>query len=290
MEFAKNKLFTYTKNGQKHMLHDELKLSNQDIQGFLDSLDIDIYAISFEEQEAKVIQEIMNIFGCDIFEAEYYFYNSALRIIKEVAIQQNVDKRTVSKKWFLEQINQREILFDKWYLQLQGEQKYCRDIRKKYFTQNNVSPYARFFLIESDGLVTENELKTLIIKIAAKWSRLSKRETNPFCPYIYFHGISDECLLNVKNLLHKENINLVDGYSYLGADFSVQDITIRASCENGIKVKIINKIDFLSEILANTHEVKEIYIFYLNVPFYEDVENSYVGIQIPSTNSIDMII
>ena len=38
------------------------------------------------------------IFHCEKFEAEYYYYNNALRLVKEKAVKQNIQDRIISKK------------------------------------------------------------------------------------------------------------------------------------------------------------------------------------------------
>lgn len=290
VEFAKKHLFSYVEKGKHHFLYDELNLSDQEIENFLNRLDIDIYAEEFEEQEQKIKQRISEIFQCDIFEAEFYFYNNALRAVRKIATCQDIKKRAVTKKWFLKEINQKKILFDKWYIKLKGEQSYTRWIKKRYFTKNNVSPYERFFLIECDNLSTDLDLKELIINISKKWSRLSFREKSPFCPYFYFCGLTEKRLLNIKNILHDEEIGIWDGHNYLNAKFSSFDIMKEANYYNGIKAKIINTKDDLQEILKNMRKIVEIYIFYLEKPFFEDEKRNCYEIQISSTNSIKMMI
>lgn len=283
-------MFSYVQNGKKHELHLELGLSDLEIKEFLSRVDVDVYAVSFEKMEEKVIRKIAELFQCDLFESEYYFYNNALRVVKNVATRQDITDRTISKKCFLDMINKKRMLFDTWYLELKGTQEYSRAIKKRYFTKNNVSPHERFFLVQCDNLVKDVELKALLLKISNNWSRLSQREKSPFCPYFYFEGLSDERLLNIKNLLHNENVNINDGHSYLGADFSAADITKQANCYNGIKAKIINKLDYLQEIFEITNGIIEIYVFYLVTPFYESAKRNCFEIQIPSTNCINMMI
>lgn len=128
-----------------HVLHEELNLTDKDIEEFLDKVDVDINAEDYQEQQDKVISGLEKIFGCDRFEAEYYYYNNALRLVKEIAVQQKMCERIVSKREFLDKINNKKMLFDKWYLQFKGIRDYCADIRKQYFSQRNVSPFERFF-------------------------------------------------------------------------------------------------------------------------------------------------
>ena len=283
-------MFTYTEKETTHILHEELNLTDEDIEEFLSKVDIDINAEDYYEQQEKVISTLEKIFQCERFEAEYYYYNNALRLVKEKAVQQKICNRIVSKREFLDKIDNKKMLFDKWYLQFKGIKNYCADIRKQYFSPKNVSPYERFFLIECDKVVDDKKLISLIVKISKNWSKLSRREVKPFCPYIYFKGITEERLVELKKKLQREDIRLWDGYDFLGAEFAVDSIIRRANYENEIKVKIINYIENLNEILEKVTGIKEIYQFYLNEPFYESDYNLCFGIQISKTEDINMMI
>lgn len=290
VEFAKKSLFTYTEKETPHILHEELNLTDEDIEEFLSKVDVDINAEDYYEQQEKVISNLGKIFQCERFEAEYYYYNNALRLVKEKAVQQKICDRIVSKREFLDKIDNKKMLFDKWYLQFKGIKNYCADIRKQYFSPKNVSPYERFFLIECDKVVDDKTLISLIAKISKNWSKLSRREVKPFCPYIYFKGITEDRLVELKKKLQREDIRLWDGYDFLGAEFAVASIIRRANYENEIKVKIINHIENLNEILEKVTGIKEIYQFYLDEPFYESEYNLCFGIQISKTEDVCMMI
>lgn len=290
VDFAKKNLFTYSEKKVLHMLHNELSLTDADIEDFLGKLDIDINAEDYSMQQEKVINELGKIFQCSNFEAEYYYYNNALRLVKEIATKQAVGDRVISKREFLDRINSKKMLFDKWYLQFKGIGEYCAEIKKQYFSLRNVSPYERFFLIECDKVINDTNLLSLIIKVSKNWSKLSKREVSPFCPYIYLNGISEERLIILKKKLQQEDIRLWDGYDFLGADFCVDSIIRRANAENNVKIKIINKLEELDVVLRKASGTKEIYHFYLNKPFYDNNQNLCYGIQISSTEDIIMMI
>ena len=290
VDFAKKYLFTYTENKVCHILHEELSLSDKDIEDFLNKIDVDIYAENYREQQAKVINRLEKIFQCGSFEAEYYYYNNALRYIKEVATQQNVKNRCVSKEQFLKKINSKKMLFDKWYLQFKGIKEYCSEIKKQYFSPRNVSPFERFFLIECDELIDNIKLLSLIVKISNNWSKLSKREVHTFCPYIYLHGISKERLVILKKMLQRESIRIWDGYDFLGADFCIESIIRKANSENNVKIKIINDLNSLESVIKSIYKTKEIYQFYLHEPFWEEEQSITYGIQISSTENVSMMI
>lgn len=290
VDFAKESLFTYTEKKVVHALHNELNLTDTDIEDFLSKVDVDINAEDYAVQQRNVIKGLENVFHCSNFEAEYYYYNNALRMVKEIATKQDAKDRVMCKRVFLAKINSKKMLFDKWYLQFKGIREYCAEIKKQYFSPRNVSPYERFFLIECDFQIEDAKLLALIIKISKNWSKLSKREIRTFCPYIYLHGISKERLVILKKKLQQEDIRLWDGYDFLGADFSVDSIIRRATAENNIKLKIINKLEEIDNVLMNASGIKEIYHFYLSNPFYENSQNLCYGIQISSTEDIYMMI
>ena len=79
----------------------------------------------------------------------------------------------------------------------------------------------------------------MIQNISKKWSRLSKREATPFCPYVCLNGLSDEHLVQLKTLLHDEGVGINDGHPYLGSPFFVTDILKKANYSTGISIKII---------------------------------------------------
>ena len=70
----------------------------------------------------------------------------------------------------------------------------------------------------------------------------------------------------------------------------VDSIIRRANYENDIKVKIINDIENLDDILEKATGTKMIYLFYLKEPFYKSNRDLCYGIQISKTEDINMMI
>lgn len=290
LEFVKEKFLTYTHDGVKHEHHIELGLTDTDLSDFLTRLIININAISYEEQQKRVISKFKDIFTCCDFEGEYYYYNNALRIVKEIATKQQITDRTISKREFLTQINNKERLFDSWYLQFKGLKEYCKSVKMQYFSQVNISSYERFFLIDCDSVVSEVEIKSLLLKIAKNWSKLSRRDVKPFCPYIYLHNISAQTLINIKQALQNDDFYFIDGYDFLGASFSSKSISRKANADNGIKLKIITEKNQINQILQTVSSTKEIYQFFIQLPFYENSDNRHLCIKINETKNINSII
>jgi hypothetical protein len=290
VEFLKEHFLTYIKDKIKHKFHEELTLKDSELSDFLTFLFVDINAEEDSIQFNNIINDLKATFSCDDFEAEHYFYNNALRIVSHTAKQSDVSQRKITKKEFLEHINKKEILFNKWFLQCKGEKKHYTALRKQYFSPININE--RFFLIEIESGFSKANLKDILLEISNKWTKISNREVNPFCPFIYIHNIEETDLIELKTELSNNNIKLIDGYDFKGASFSQQSITQTANHSNQIKLKIIDTQDNLKLALQIKGRTQEIYQFYLYESFF-DSENQYtkhIKIQVKDLISIKEII
>ena len=122
-DFFKNNLFSYTKKGVQYKTHETLKLSTEDIAKFINNLDININAKSFDSLKKNIFDKIIEIQSCDHEEAEHY-YNNALNIIVTLATNKAVTERKISKSEFIKKISNKNILFNKWLLLYKGEKQY----------------------------------------------------------------------------------------------------------------------------------------------------------------------
>ncbi|HZK61709.1 MAG TPA: hypothetical protein VFC41_06500, partial [Anaerovoracaceae bacterium] len=115
-----------------------------------------------------------------------------------------------------------------------------------------------------------------------KWAKISKRENQPFCPYLYIHGIDEIELVELKKELASEGFIFVDGYDYMGATFNPKSISRTANYHNQIKIKFINFLENVQDVINLTVKTKEIYQFYFSEPILsEDYINvKQVAIQI----------
>ena len=290
IDFLKSNICTYTHNEVKHMLYTELNLNDSQLEEFLNLLVVDINAKSYEEQEKQILSQICKTFKCDMFEAEYYYYNNALRILKNIATEQDVKNRVLSKHMFLELINHKSMLFDSWYIEFKGIKQYCKDIKEQYFAKLNVSPYERFFLIQYDGMTTTQEMANLLLLIAKKWSKISQRTSKPFCPFVYIHGIDSTRLISIKDIISNSGVNICDGYNYLGAKYNNDMMLKKTNFHTAIQLKIVNELQYLEKLVKNVNGVKEIYQFYIDAPFWQNDQYSNIKIPIKSTKDIGMIV
>lgn len=86
--------------------------------------------------------------------------------------------------------------FEVWLLHKNGAEKFTKAIKKKYFNNGfNISPYNRFFIIECDKYTSITELKSIVLRISEKYSKLTQRANPKFCPYFCFYSINDVQLI-----------------------------------------------------------------------------------------------
>jgi hypothetical protein len=290
VQFFKDNFFTYRKENKIYKVHEELELNDDEITFFIKNLTININAPSFEDQEKWIIDNLKKNFSVSCFEAEYYYYNNALQEVKRVAIIKDQCLRIITRGDFISRIDKKEALFNIWFIKKKGIDQYCRAIRRQYFSPYNISPYERFFLIDCQESDSEVELKELLQNISRKWSKLSQRAKDPFCPYVYLHNVSNNKLKKIKKLLQADNFYFIDGYDFMDADFFVNSICRRAASYNDIKLKIINKKEQIDTILGGLHITREIYQFIAKETFYDNDTHRHIKIPIVETKNIIAII
>jgi hypothetical protein len=293
IEFLKKHFLTYTVEKIKRFHHTELGLDDADLGEFLTILSVDINAVEFDAQFDEVIRELEATFGCKAFSAQYFFYNNALAVIRELSVKPKSGDRTITKKAFLEKVNTSSVLFNEWFVQKRGKKAHLAALRAEYFTELNVSPFERFFLVEVDpGTYVRDDLKELVFLLSRKWSRLSRFEPAPFCPYLYVHRIPEAELLALKKELSTEGFKFVDGYDFQGADFSAVSVAQKAAHSNGIKIKFLNSLSNVGEAVNSISKTRRLYQFHLGAGYFalSNVSVRHVKIQVELFADIKSII
>jgi hypothetical protein len=292
--FLKQHFLTYSKGKVEHCHHEELGLSDVDLVEFLSVLDIDINAASFDEQFAEVIQSLQAAYNCTRFEAEYFYYNNALALTKQLSIQSLAANRTINKKVFLERSDTSGVLFNEWFVRKKGEKAHFAELKKTYFSNLNLSPFERFFLIEVDPeAYVRSDLKEVLHLFSRKWSKTSKRDGNSaFCPYVYIHGLQSDELIELKKELATEEFGFIDGYDFQGADFSVKSIAKLPIHDTGIKLKVLNSIVDLEATVGGITKTREVYQFYLGDSYFDSANKAvkHVRIQVKKLTDIKVIV
>ena len=191
-------------------------------------------------------------------------------MIRNLAIKQNIDERRITSRCFCKAIDKKDYLFDKWFLEKKTIDKYCKEMKNRYFQSHlNIDSRSRFFLIEIPKDTSIPEMKDVLLYIQNKYSKLSKREPEPCVPYIYFHNIKKSTLIDFKQSLYEENHKFVDGYDFLGAKFDAQSISRPISAKDSIEIRIISELNQLKSILQCDKHTKKIHQFYMTKIYYK---------------------
>ncbi|CAA9197693.1 DUF4297 family anti-phage-associated protein [Flavobacterium sp. NPDC079362] len=287
--FLKENFLTYSEKKVKYYHHTKLGLTDSQLKDFLSLLNIDILALEYQSQVSKISAMLMTQFSCQAFEAEHFFYNTALKVIKDIAVEGNIGNRKISKSEFLTKINFKRVLFNQWFIAYKGESKLFAELRSHYFTGLNTSSYERLFIIEVPiAKYLRSELKDLILSISRKWSKLSAREPNPFCPYIYLHNIPPQELLELKKELFSEGFLFIDGFDFDGSEFNPKSISKVANSVNSIKLKILNKLEHIDLTVNEISKTKEIYQFYNSRPFFSNIYPNVKQVEIQFSQLTDI--
>lgn len=282
LDFAKNSLLTYTHDGDRHILHSELSATDPDIVEFISLLTINLNAEKYESQLSTVYSTLSSELGCSKEDAEEYYYNNSLAVIKSIVEKPNPLDRRISKQNFIAAINCKNLLFSRWFTEFKGKAAYIGMIRNKYLKQVlNLSPFERIFMIECTG-ATRADLVAISLSIQKRWSRLSNRDSSSFCPYIYLHALPPLELSELKEILYNQNLRCIDGYDYENAKFSATSLTKQATFANGIALKFINKLSDLDAAIIHMPRKVEIYQFYFDKQFYLNDSIEVTAISIDS--------
>ncbi len=291
--FLIENFLSYSKDKVTYRRDIDLGLDEKALIEFLKLVLIDINASSFDDQYGEIVALLRKQFKCSEYQAEYFFYNNALAVVRDLSIAAEQADRTISRGDFMNRINTSSVLFGEWFVALKGKKAYHAGLRKELFTGLNLSPFERFFLIEIDTANHHrHELTSLLHVISKKYSKTVKHEPHPFCPYVYLHGIDEVELRDLKTELYQADFPIIDGHDFKGAHFDVTSIQRQANHANGIRLKLLNTLDDVAETVTAITKTRQIYQFYFNKPYcaLKHPSVAHICIRIEQLNDINQII
>ncbi|MBW4963699.1 MULTISPECIES: DUF4297 family anti-phage-associated protein [Roseobacteraceae] len=294
IDFLKENFLTVTSKKITEKKHEELNVSDQELKGFLEALSIDVDAAKFDDQFNTIIGALAKRFDCSLFTAEFFYYNSALRVIKELSTQTDEALRIITRQEFLERIDTSSILFDEWFVAKRGKAKYYQKLRNEFFVNGlNISSADRLFIIHvSESSYQRGAVKGLLKTISRKYSKLSPREAKPFSPYVLLCGIDDAEIAALKQELHNESLRFLDGYDFKDAEFDGASISRSATHSNGPDLRIFSYLFEAQQTFQSFLRSREIYEFYEITPVadFGDDAIKHVRLQVPDYKDIESII
>ena len=242
------------KNKKGEVIFEET-VEDDDIEDFKNHLFIDIKADSYENQIEKIKSKIQNDLSDYSEEDIELIYFNALKIIKDLACEHNIEKRQISKKEFWDRIKTKNYYFERWMSELLEWKNYKKIIHKKYFPRvSNLSPAHRFFILDCQG-ESVNNAKNVISEISRKYSRL----THQFSPYVYLYNtLNVDFVTELKEKLYEDGCFFKDGFPFKNSKFRFQEMLIKPDKFNGISVRILEHPINLSIVLQKLVEVERV--------------------------------
>ena len=273
-------------------LQEQLGITDAQLQLFADHLTIHICE-EYEVHKQSVVTELMARLGVGAVEAREHLYPSALSLVTTLATGDILDKRRTTKIQFCSQLMPSRTLLSAWLLRERGEPAFCREMRQKHFSKQNVDTIQRFFIVDCTLPVDETDLLRFLHALRRKWSSHAVRrkpERERFAPYVYLRGLTDHRLIALKSSLQKEGISFVDGYAFAGAGFSTAQIATPQTYPNGVSLRFLNlEVDLTMALAAVTGQCC-IYDFFRDAPLILDTNVRYTAIPVNSIPMIEQII
>lgn len=291
--FVKNKFFTFTKDGVEHEYHRELSLTDEEIALFVERLKIIINAVSFDNQYSHLLAKIQETWKCKPIEAESHYYPIILKLVREIATDKDIAKRTVTREAFVENVNSyKKPLFDIWFAKKFGRECYHKRLHKTYFSPGlNMNPYERFFLIDCDDKISDVDIKHMVLSVCKRWSKTSTQKGVPFVPYICLVNLPYERLPHIKTMLYEDGLIVNDGHPFGSSPFYAKAIIQEAKQGRDLTIKMIDDICMIDDVLDSiSGKTREIYQFYRNTPYYNNTKHTLISIYIESTDEVEQII
>lgn len=256
-----------------------------------------IYAENFEDQFSEVIQKIKDGYSKSLAEAEIYYSVISSHLLEKVTNNSPLQKslRVTSKKEIDQLIsNGKKLIFKSAFIEILEKDKQLKHLNKIFFKSNlNKEPHDRVFIIESSKPIPNQTLKEIVLNLKYKWSRnnIEKMpESDRFVPFVFFKGVSDSALVQLKSELQRDGFSIKDGYDFMNASFRLSSIKERPSFANKLFFKFINKQEDLEMLLSNTDRTTEIYQFFIDSPSPIIFEGKHIAIEVQDIEDIKNII
>lgn len=273
-------------------LQAELGASDADLQFFAERLTVHI-GEAYETHKHRAMDELKTTMGVSAAVAREHLYPSALSLITRLATGHTVSERRTTRAQFCSQLMPSRTLMSSWMLLEMGDSAFCRDIRQRHFSRQNVDAAHRFFIVDCTRPTANTDLLQLLYVLRRKWSSHTvRRKPNPerYAPYVYLRGLTDDQLITIKSTLQNDGVGFVDGYAFAGAQFSAAHVATQQTFANGISLRILNCEADFNMTLASLSGTKCIYDFFLDTPLVLSTGTLYTAIPVNSIPMIERII
>lgn len=270
-------------------LQEEIGISDADLSLFIQKLTIHLCS-EYSMHKNEVIDSLQLAYSESRTVANEFLYPSALSLISNIASDTSKSDRKICKEAFLQRIKPSQALYNSWALKEKGIRDFCKSIRTRYFSPTNSETIDRLFIIEIPNGSSDKELMQVLYNLRWKWSTYkSKRKPDceRYAPYVFFRNIAPERLVKLKSELQRNSVIFVDGFSFSGAEFCIDNLCTQPTNNYPVSLRFINSLDIFNQVIVKINKEKIFYHFFKSSPF--DIEDMSPQINIP-IQSIDMVL
>lgn len=277
LDFLKKHFLTYEHKKITHKVHEDLAVSDQQLDCFRKLLEIDLGALSYEKQQKQVLNLLVSqIPGSKAEDVSVFYYPNAINVIQALAIEAEPKKRKITKSSFISAVNRKEIVFSLWLQQKFGDDYYAKLIKRKYFkfSYTKIPKASRILVIDMTDEFDLAKAVTLLAKVGNTLSHAEHKRTpeqDRFCPYILLRGLAPQEIIALKGRLLEQGVKFEDGYPYNGAAFSPSLLAAPPTKENLLRLKFIPAAEQLTSVASEiTGSVVEIFDFFKVAPLEDE--------------------
>lgn len=301
LNFFKNHFLTYTDQSKiKQQENVRLGITDEQLAHFLNLLEININAPSYETQQSQVIAQLKKqIPSCEEEDAKAFYYPNAINEIQKHAVKKDISDRKITKTKFLTAINRKEIVFSQWLHAKFGDEYYAKSIKRRHFKfpSTKVPNTSRIFIIDTAGEFDIFRVTSLLESIGRRFSHVEHNSTpqrDRFCPYVILRDPTPQDLVALLTNLLRHGIKLQDGYPFKGADFHPTHLATSPTKDRLIQLKFIYDLEHIKSLVAELKGSSiEIFDFFKSHPVpvqFIPSGTPYHAIKIPSTYLIKEVI
>lgn len=274
-EFLKEHFLTYRKGTEKkvHKVHEELAITDEQLAAFRALLDIDVDALSYDAQKAKLVKLLVaEIPECTDADAESFFYPMAINVVQGLAIEADEANRKITKDQFMKAINRKDVVFSAWLREHLGGEYFARMVRRRYFYfgRTKMPKASRFFVIDMGDEYEVDKASRMLVRLGQLFSHKEHQRTTAsdrFCPYVLLRGVTREQLAELKESLWTQRVAFTDGYPFRDAEFSPAMLAADPNKDNLWTIKFVPDEQQLAPTIAACNgSLVEVYDFYQDSP------------------------
>ena len=273
-------------------LQSTLGATDADLRDFAKKLTIHI-GPKYEKHKQETVDALKAEMAATAVEAKEHLYPSALSLVTALASGDSQVKRRTTKANFCSQLMPSRTLLSAWLLREMGDSVFCRDMRQRHFSRQNVDAAHRFFIVDCTHPVAEADLLSFLLALRRKWSSHTVRrkpDAERYAPYIYFRGLCDSVLIALKSSLQGDGIRFVDGFAFAGASFNAEQVATPQTYSNRISLRFLNCKEDMFATLSSVTGQRIIYEFFLDTPLVVDAGVRYTALPVNSIPMIEQII